>query len=248
MTDNLNDKNLKAPLPTSTGKPEVTDGTNWFTLATENWVLNTIRLVSPCLVATTSNLTATYANGTSGVGATLTNSGAQAALVLDGVTLAVNNRVLVKDQTAALQNGIYTVTNIGLASTNWILTRATDYDVVAQIVRGDTVSVISGTASSSSLWMLTSIVTTIGTDSFTFAKTDQNSFTSILGTTNQINVSVSGSVATLSLSSTIITPGTLTTTGSLTVNSTDFIKIAVGTTAQRPGSPTPGMMRFNTSL
>ena len=42
MEENLNEKNLKAPLPTSTGKPEITDGTNWFTLATENWVLNTI--------------------------------------------------------------------------------------------------------------------------------------------------------------------------------------------------------------
>ena len=42
MIDDLNDKNLKAPLPSSAGKPEITDGANWFTLATENWVQNTI--------------------------------------------------------------------------------------------------------------------------------------------------------------------------------------------------------------
>ncbi len=48
MTDNLNDKNLKAPLPTSTGKPEITDGTNWFTLATEDWLLNNIATIPPC--------------------------------------------------------------------------------------------------------------------------------------------------------------------------------------------------------
>ena len=66
MTDNLNDKNLKAPLPTSTGKPEITDGTSWFTLATENWVLNTIANIPPALVATTANLAATYDKGTSG--------------------------------------------------------------------------------------------------------------------------------------------------------------------------------------
>lgn len=237
-----------AQLPLPVGKQEFHDGTNWFSLATENWVLNTIRLVLPCLVATTSNLTATYANGTAGVGATLTNSGTQAALVLDGVTLVVGNRVLVKDQATGLQNGIYTVTNIGSASINWILTRASDYDVVAQTVRGNIVCIISGTTSTASLWMLTSAITTIGTDSFTFAKTDQNSFISILGTTNQINVSVVSGVATLSLSNTIVTPGTLTTTGDLTVNSTGKFKIAVGTTAQRPASPVAGDMRLNTNL
>ena len=237
-----------AQLPLPVGKQEFHDGTNWFSLATENWVLNTIRLVLPCLVATTSNLTATYANGTAGVGATLTNSGTQVALTIDGVALVVGNRVLVKDQATGLQNGIYTVTNIGSVSTNWILTRAGDYDVVTQTVRGDTVSVISGTVNSSSLWMLASSITTIGTDSFTFATTDRNFFTLILGTTNQINVSVVSGVATLSLSNTIVTPGTLTTTGDLTVNSTGKFKIAVGTTAQRPASPVAGDMRLNTNL
>jgi hypothetical protein len=225
-----------AQLPLPVGKQEFHDGTNWFSLATENWVLNTIRLVLPCLVATTSNLTATYANGTAGVGATLTNSGTQAALVLDGVSLVVGNRVLVKDQATGLQNGIYTVTNIGSVSTNWILTRAGDYDVVTQTVRGDTVSVISGATSGTSLWMLTSIITQIGTDSFAFAKTNQNSFTSILGTTNQINVSVTAGVATVSLAPNPVLPGT----GSVT--------IPTGTTLQRPPTPTVGMMRLNISL
>jgi len=225
-----------AQLPLPVGKQEFHDGINWYALATENWVLNTIRIVLPCLVATTANLTATYANGTSGVGATLTNSSTQAALVMDGVTLAIGNRVLVKDQATGLQNGIYTVTNTGSVSTNWILTRTTDYDVVAQTVRGDTVSVISGTLSAASLWMLTSTITTIGTDSFTFAKTDQNSFTSILGTTNQINVSVTGGVATVSIATNPVLPGNASVT------------IPTGTTAQRPGTPTLGMFRFNTSL
>jgi hypothetical protein len=225
-----------AQLPLPVGKQEFHDGTNWFSLATENWVLNTIRLVSPCLVATTSSLTATYANGTAGVGATLTNSGTQAALVIDVVPLPLGSKVLVKDQPIGLQNGIYTVTNTGSVSTNWILTRASDYDVVAQTIRGDIVSVISGTSSSASLWMLTSTITTIGTDSFVFAKTDQNSFTSILGTTNQINVSVTAGVATVSLATNPVLPGTASVT------------IPTGTTVQRPGTPTLGMFRFNTSL
>jgi hypothetical protein len=225
-----------AQLPLPIGKKEIYDGTNWYSLATENWVQNTLRFVSPCLVATTTNLTAIYANGKAGVGATLTNSGTQAALTIDGVALAVGNRVLVKDQATGFQNGIYTVTNIGSVSTNWILTRVTDYDSVAQTVRGDTVSVISGTISGASLWMLISTVTTIGSDSFTFAKTDQNSFTSILGTTNQIAVSVAGGVATISLANNPVLPGTASVT------------IPTGSTAQRPVTPTVGMFRFNTSL
>ncbi len=236
MTDNLNDKNLKAPLPTSTGKPEITDGTNWFTLATENWVLNTIGSVPATLAGTTSNLTATYANGTSGVGATLTNSGTQVALVIDGVTLAAGNRVLVKDQTAALQNGIYKVTNIGSTTTNWVLTRATDFDSPSQMVRGKTIDVISGTVNAVTSWMLTSTVATVGSDSITFAKLAQSGITNILGTTNQVIVTITNGVATISLSSNPVLPGTASVT------------IPTGTTVQRPSTLTAGMLRFNTSL
>jgi len=72
------------------------------------------------------NLTATYNNGTAGVGATLTNSGTQAALVIDGVTLNTSDRVLVYEQTAQTQNGVYVVTDTGSGSTNWVLTRSSD--------------------------------------------------------------------------------------------------------------------------
>ena len=81
-----------------------------------------------CRAETTANLNATYNNGSSGVGATLTNAGTQAALVLDGVTLVAADRVMVQDQTNAAHNGIYTVTTVGSGSTNWVLTRATDAD------------------------------------------------------------------------------------------------------------------------
>lgn len=61
-----------------------------------------------------------------GVGATLTNAGTQAALNVGGVDLAVNDRIAVIRSTDAYQNGVYIVTDIGSASTNWVLTRATD--------------------------------------------------------------------------------------------------------------------------
>ena len=82
----------------------------------------------PVRVEQEGSLNATYNNGTNGVGATLTNAGTQAALVIDGVTMVVNDRVLIYEQTNAAHNGVYTVTNVGSASTNWVLTRATDAD------------------------------------------------------------------------------------------------------------------------
>jgi len=84
-----------------------------------------VRVESP---NTAGNLNATYNNGTDGVGATLTNAGTQAALVIDGVTLNTSDRVLIYNQTDATQNGVYTVTDTGSVSTNWVLTRATDAD------------------------------------------------------------------------------------------------------------------------
>jgi hypothetical protein len=87
-----------------------------------------VRVESP---NTVGNLNATYnqpGGAGNGVGATLTNAGAQAALVIDGVTLVVSNRVLIYNQTNAFENGVYTVTNTGSPSTNWVLTRATDAD------------------------------------------------------------------------------------------------------------------------
>ena len=125
---------------------------------------------SAVLVATTANLTATYANGASGVGATLTNSGAQAALTIDGVLLVVGNRVLVKNQSTTYQNGIYTVTTVGTASTNWVLTRATDYNMPNQIIQYGVVLSDSGTANAGLLWQETGAGPfTIGTTAITFA-------------------------------------------------------------------------------
>jgi hypothetical protein len=116
------------------------------------------------VAATTANLTATYSNGTAGVGATLTNNGTQAALVIDGVTLTTSQRVLVKNQTAQLQNGIYVVTNTGSASSNWILTRATDFDSSSECDGGDFTFVTSGTVYDNTGWVQTATGVVIGTD------------------------------------------------------------------------------------
>lgn len=85
--------------------------------------------------ATTTTLPAcTYANGTSGVGATLTGNANGALAAQDGVTLAAGEYLLVKDQASALQNGVYGVTQVGTAGTPFILTRLTDADTWAELV------------------------------------------------------------------------------------------------------------------
>ncbi len=131
-----------------------------------------------CLTASTVALTVTYANGTAGVGATLTNAGAQAALTIDGVALAVGNRVLVKDQASTFQNGIYAVTNIGSASTNWVLTRATDYDEAAEIEQYGVMLINQGTVNAGLLYQETAAGPfTIGTSPITFTQFSTGSVT-----------------------------------------------------------------------
>ena len=97
-----------------------------------------------CKVGTTADLSATYNNGTLGVGATLTAS-IVGALSLDDVAVSVNDRVLVKDQTDATENGIYTVTTVGDGSTEFVLTRATPEDQPAELSGGAFVFVEDGT-------------------------------------------------------------------------------------------------------
>jgi len=62
----------------------------------------------------------------SGQGATLTNAGANVALVIDGVAVATNDRVLIYSQTNGYENGVYDVTVPGDAGNAWVLTRSSD--------------------------------------------------------------------------------------------------------------------------
>lgn len=123
---------------------------------------------APCYCASTINITATYNNAAAGVGATLTNAGTMAAFSVDGVSPPINSRVLIKDQTALPNNGIYTLTTVGSGAANWVLTRATDYDSSAEIVPGTLVPVEFGDANDSTLWLEIATVTTVGTDPIVF--------------------------------------------------------------------------------
>ena len=120
--------------------------------------------------ASTANLTATYDNGTGGVGATLTNSGTNEALQLDNHLLEVGERVLIKDQTTQTQNGIYVVTTVGDGSTPWVLTRATDADnsPSGEVAYGDFTFVQQGTNGGYGYILTTTGTVTIGTTNLVY--------------------------------------------------------------------------------
>ena len=130
---------------------------------------------SQALLATTVALPAnTYNNGSSGVGATLTGN-SNGALTVDGTLTATSNRIVVKNEAAPANNGIYTVTTVGDGSNPYVLTRATDANTPGvsnplEIGFGTYVFVTSGTANSSTGWSVTSTVTTIGTSAINWAQ------------------------------------------------------------------------------
>jgi hypothetical protein len=80
--------------------------------------------------------------------ATVANISLAGIQTIDGVSLVVGNRVLVKNQSSAAENGIYLV-----ASLNW--TRAPDADSGAKLNSGAVVAVEEGTLQGNSRWQLT---------------------------------------------------------------------------------------------
>ena len=127
------------------------------------------------LACTTAALPAnTYANGTLGVGATLTASANGAFPAQDGITIPLGGRVLVRNESTGANNGVYTLTQVGSAGTPWILTRATDLDqtaeltVVAGALFAVSVYVTQGATCAGKEFYLAATVTTVGTTAVTF--------------------------------------------------------------------------------
>lgn len=162
--------------------------------------------------ATTAALaTVVYANGSSGVGATLTAVGV-GALSLDGATPSVNDRILVKNQVSTFQNGIYTVTVVGTGATVFVLTRAVDANQSSEYKTGDSLFVTSGTANSSTTWAYTGIDSLVmGTDAITYVQTaGQGSFTQGAG------ITITGNSIALTAPVSVALGGTNATSASIT--------------------------------
>jgi hypothetical protein len=119
---------------TTTAGNGLSTNTAYFVYSTPalNQLTLSLTFGGPQITGLTNATGLTYATrANSGINATLTNAGAQAALVVDGVTLSVADRVMVRLQTTGYQNGVYVVTNVGSGATNWILTRADDASFVS---------------------------------------------------------------------------------------------------------------------
>ena len=135
--------------------------------------------------ATTANIVGTYVPGSSdasnglGIGTTITVT-ATGALVVDGYTAVLNDRILLKNQTSAVQNGIYKVTTAGATGVSAVLTRATDADnhIPGQVTAGDFIFVVNGTTYGTTGWTQSNQGTSttppkaikIGTDALAFSQ------------------------------------------------------------------------------
>jgi hypothetical protein len=122
----------------------------------------------------------TYAVTGSGQILTRTTNGAIPSATTDNITLTVNQRVLVKNETSTLtpNNGIYIVTQVGSGSLPFILTRASDANTPALLAEA-TVSVGAGSTLSNTQWHCNpaAVPAIIGTTNITFAQIGSGTYT-----------------------------------------------------------------------
>lgn len=134
---------------------------------------------------------------------------------LDGVTLVTGNRVLLKDQSTASQNGLYIVVASGAAS------RDPEFDIISEIA-GQLILVSEGTTHADDIFLCTTDTSaTLGSSSISYTQV----FPSSGGTVTSVAVADSGSSEFTVTGSPITSSGTI----SLAVNSIAATKIGTGT-------------------
>lgn len=185
--------------------------------------------VSPLtvVVATTAvlPLSPVYNNGPSnnGVGAFLSGSSNGSIGSIDGVTLVLNDRLLVKNQSSQLQNGIYEVTQTGSAVAKYILTRTTDSDETTEF---DPQVVIPSLGSTNKGFIFSQQTNepTVGTNNIVYSQITTNTYVTQTPSPSQVTNSIPywnnvsrqlSSTSRLSYSSSILTQHSLILTGSL---------------------------------
>lgn len=167
--------------------------------------VNGLKWKNPAGAATTAALPANaYANGTAGVGATLTATANAALSAQDGVTLIAGDSLLVKNEAAGANNGLYTVTQVGSGVLPYILTRRTDADQSTELVNA-TCYVSAGTIAADTQWTCsTNAPITVGTTGLTFVQSNAGTGVTSVALSLPAIFTVTGSPVT--------TTGTLTAT------------------------------------
>lgn len=164
---------VTVPAPSNATDPATKAYADALLAAAEAYADSVAQGLSPktsAIVATAAALPAnTYANGASGVGATLTGL-VTGTLTVDGHVVALNERVLVKDEVAGANNGVYKCTVAGAVGVLYVLTRAVDMDVAAEF-DGAFVFIETGTANGGSGWVCTnSAAFVVGTTAASFTQ------------------------------------------------------------------------------
>jgi hypothetical protein len=163
---------------------------------------------------------------------------------LDGVTLATGNRILVKNQSTASENGIYVVAASGAPS------RAADFDTAAEIDGGDFVFVTGGTVNDNTGYVQVNTVGTVGTDAISFVQfSGAGTYTagtglSLAGTVFSINTATTVDLSTAqSLSNKTLASAVATT--ALTLNATAELRLADTDSSHYVGFKAPGTVTTN---
>ena len=197
-TQNSNNVTVTGGSVTGLGDPSVSSEA-----ATKNYVDQAVaglrtRIIAEAATTANIDLTADLENGDT----------------LDGVTLVTGDRVLVKDQTNATQNGLYIVVASGTAS------RDPEHDTIAEL-SGQMIVVNQGTSNDNKIFLCTTDSSaTIGVSNITYSQiTPAN-----VGTVTSVGVADAGSSEFTVANSPITSSGTIT----LAVNSIAATKIGNG--------------------
>jgi hypothetical protein len=197
-----------------------------------------------------------------GVGKTIQSS-TNSALVVDGYTVLLNDRVLVKDQATASDNGIFLQTQLGTGAAHWILTRATDFDqaVAGKVALGAEVLVVSGTVNTGKLWQLgapTPASITVDTTALTFnllsaPNVDTADETTIHKAAGQFSALPSGILSAITATpNSLLARGASTWAGVAPVNSAVLVTSGAGVPSESTTLPSgltiPGYLTGNQSI
>jgi len=194
-----------------------------------NWALYGINGTAggtSCNFATTTALPSnTYYNGlgNNGVGATLT-ANSNGALTVDGNSVSAGQRILVWNEATPANNGIYTVTNAGGPSAEYILTRAADFNISATIQTGATTYIQSGTTyANTNFQMTTAGSITVGTTNIAFTEVGGGGTITLTGNvtgsgTSSIATTIANNAVTTGMMAQAAGLSVLGVTGSSTAN------------------------------